>query len=348
MVRRPFYIERPIDGTQNNIHPAAEGPSYPNRIANGVPGLKTSAGKPLYLLTVYTQRPNPTPAPPTHHLIPSPLTSDLAFLTSLSANLLLPDAYDPNAPSPVSTPPSMRASTELSSSITQLPPPSPLAFAFAASAAADTLDPPSIPLAAPLITPTPAPALDVTYTTAPTDAEKAAALALVADSVKQQRHLAFRAVVLHPGVLGVYAAVLVLIAQLLFRSCGGIAFVGTTWIGLTVAALAGVGWLTRGYARLSEEIDRGWLGGDQVIVAKEDGEVVGALVLGWVCEGRGSGRRRNKWRGVVRAWTVEVSCRLQGVGTGLLEAVVTAVGNKGGEGVEFAEGHACALIPVYL
>ncbi|KAJ9644667.1 hypothetical protein H2199_003630 [Coniosporium tulheliwenetii] len=305
MVRRPVYIERPqapIDGTQSTAYPSAEGYSYQDRIANGVPGFKTSA----------------------------------TFLTSLSANLLLPDAYDPNAPSPLSTPPSMRASTELSSSA-HLAPPSPLAFAFAAS----STDPPSDALGTSLAGLYEG-VLDTVYTPAITDAEKAAALQLVADSVAAQRRAAMLAVLLHPSVLGVYAALLALVARALYRNpCSSTALV-TVFTSLTIAALVGVRWLTAGYTVLAAEIDWAWLAGDTVIIAKvaRSGEVIGAVVLGWVCEGRGSGRRRNKGRGAVRAWTVAAGYRGNGVGAGLLEEAVRVVGERGREGVGFAEEHA--------
>lgn len=167
----------------------------------------------------------------------------------------------------------------------------------------------------------------------------------MADSVATQRRIAFLAVLSHPAVLGVCAMLLALVARPLCRSPSSLALFGLPFAVLTVAALVGLRWCTSGYTALAGEIDWAWLGSDTVIIAKatRSGEVVGVVVLGWVCGGRGSGRRRHKGRGAVRAWAVRSGYRGKGVGGGLLEEAVRIVGERGGEGVGFAEGHARKL-----
>ncbi|KAK3067106.1 hypothetical protein LTS18_001305 [Coniosporium uncinatum] len=116
-----------------------------------------------------------------------------------------------------------------------------------------------------------------------------------------------------------------------------------------MSALVAIRFFTRHYIFLAEETEwAGWLGEDQVLVAKWGDEVIGACVLGWLRD-EGKGKRRKSGRGEIRAWTVRLKYRGKGVGRGLLEEAVEVVNRKGGEWLDFAEGHANAerVLPQY-
>lgn len=281
-------------------------------------------------------------------LIPSipGFRTSAAFLTSLSANLRLPD--DDLLPSPMSTPPSMRSSA---SSLPLPPPPVSTSTALSANPSpASTVPTPRTRASPDAATsantddaaPPPLPELRTYVATA--DDDRVAGLKLVADSIAQQRQLASRALLAHPAHLALYVAVLAAIAQYLYRRASDLPLVMTTWAGVTMAALAGVRWATGGYIFLAEEVNWEWLGEDTMVVVRWGEEVIGALVLGWADEvgggRRGKGRGKKCGRGVVRAWTVRLKYRGKGVGEGLLEEAVRVCMERGAEGVEFAEDHA--------
>lgn len=117
----------------------------------------------------------------------------------------------------------------------------------------------------------------------------------------------------------------------------------TTVAGVAVSFLAAVQYLTRGYLFHAEKLKWEWLGEDTVIVTKFGDEVIGAVVLGWEKGEKGT-RRKKSGRGIVRAWTVRLKYRHKGVGQALLEETVKVVGERGGDGIEFAEDHASKLI----
>ncbi|KAI9694060.1 MAG: hypothetical protein M1822_003331 [Bathelium mastoideum] len=267
----------------------------------------------------------------------------------------------------MSTPPSMRGSTP------SLPPPSPLASAIIPGGdehhdtdAAET----------PLITVDPlADVPPLTTCLATTSDDKLAALKLVADSVAQQRQFASRVLIFHPLNLAVFAVILGIVAQLVFkyRSSGDAgwfgadaALVGTTWAGVAMAALVGVRIVTGKYLDEAETIKWDFVGGmptenanggvvqngshvrnrsgsgpnaKDVLISKFGNEVIGALVLEWVV-GEGKMRRKKVGRGSIRAWTVKLRYRGKGVGTGLLEEAAKLVEERGGDGIEFNEEHA--------
>jgi len=269
-----------------------------------------------------------------------------AFLTSLGANLRISDTFDDLAPSPSSTP-YLRA-RQYSLDEYPLPPPSPLCSAIAMTSSTPDLRPDPSSDHQPLEPQQPAPSqqdplagVPTLQTSATSDpSEKIAALKLVADSVAQQRQMASRVLIAHPANLAVLTVVLAIAANWLANDASDWALVLVTWSGIVMSALVAIRFLTRRYIFLAEETEwAGWLGEDQVLVAKWGDEVIGACVLEWVRD-EGKGKRRKSGRGEVRAWTVRLKYRGKGVGRGLLEEAVEVVNKRGGEGLDFAEGHA--------
>ncbi|KAH7039040.1 hypothetical protein B0J12DRAFT_580550, partial [Macrophomina phaseolina] len=261
-----------------------------------------------------------------------------AFLTSLSANLTLPDVDSP-FPSPVSTPLSMRDGSE--AHISHLPPPSPLASAIPMSAdeyssdAKQSQSAGANPLAG---------VPELLTAAAQSEEDKVAALKLVADSVAQQRQAASWALLSHPAVIAGYVLLLAVLYRFMYRVPSDMPVLFTTGAGVTMACLVTVRLLTGGYIRHAESINWGFLdeAADSVIITRFGEQIIGALVLGWAgpsSTGNKAARRR-KGRGMIKAWTVKLRYRGKGVGTGLLEEAVKETVKRGGEGVEFAEDHA--------
>ncbi|KAF4305185.1 gnat family [Botryosphaeria dothidea] len=292
-----------------------------------------------------------------------------AFLTSLSANLTLPDVDSP-FPSPVSTPPSMRDASE--AHISHLPPPSPLAAAVPMSVdeySSDAVGPTDLlspalgaaaakqqqqqhasqqqqqqqqpqPAAADALAGVP----ELLTAATQSDEDKVAALKLVADSVAQQRQAASWALLSHPVVIAGYVLLLAIVYRVVYRAPSDAPLLFTTGAGVTMACLVAVRLLTSGYIRHAESINWTFLdeSADSVVITRFGGQIIGALVLGWAgpsSTGNKAARRR-KGRGVIKAWTVKLRYRGKGVGTGLLEEAVKETVRRGGEGVEFAEEHA--------
>jgi GNAT superfamily N-acetyltransferase len=113
----------------------------------------------------------------------------------------------------------------------------------------------------------------------------------------------------------------------------------TTFSGIIMSYLATIRVLTRGYVTHAEKLKYSWLDDTTVIVTKFGEEIIGTVVLGWEKGEKGS-RRKKSGRGVIRAWTVRLKYRHKGIGRALLEETVKVVGEKGGDGVGFAEDHA--------
>ena len=194
-----------------------------------------------------------------------------------------------------------------------------------------------------------------TYTPS-TNAEKLAALRLIADSVAQQRQQAAKAILANPYVLAALVLVLAMEAYWL----NAIALL-TTGSGTIMTVLVGIRWLTSEYLAAAERINWDWLtdttppvssstsnhshtnsNGHKrgrsatieepiIMVAKWGEEIIGVLVM------RVSKREK---RVFVRAWTVARRYRGKGVGKDLLqEGVKAVIGKAGVKGVEFdAEG----------
>lgn len=204
------------------------------------------------------------------------------------------------------------------------PPPSPL--------------PPSLPSSLPTLTTHPA----------TTNAQKVAALRLIADSIAQQRQVASRALITHPLPLSVTFLLLALLAQYV-----SLPLMLTTSAGIVMALLVAVRGATGGYLVAAEEIGWKWLedgnsgeddgskgkgkgGGETIVLVTVWGdEVIGALAMRVL--------KREK-RALVRAWTVGLKYRGKGVGKALLEeGVRLAMTGRGCRGVEFEEVHASKL-----
>ncbi|MCJ1470563.1 hypothetical protein MMC07_009209 [Pseudocyphellaria aurata] len=201
------------------------------------------------------------------------------------------------------------------------PPPSPL--------------PPSLPSSLPTLTTHPA----------TTNAQKVAALRLIADSIAQQRQVASRVLITHPLPLSFAFLLLALLAQYVSWP-----IMFTTGAGVVMSLLVAVRGATGGYLVAAEEIGWKWLedgnpgeddggkgkgrSGDEtvVLVTVWGEEIIGALAMRVL--------KREK-RALVRAWTVGLKFRGKGVGKALLEdGVRLAMTERGCRGVEFDERHA--------
>ncbi|KAL1303454.1 hypothetical protein AAFC00_006842 [Neodothiora populina] len=267
-------------------------------------------------------------------IIPGYRTS-AAFLSSLRTNLRLL-ASPP--PSPMTTPPSMRASA---ASLNGVPEPSPLGN--------DTteLTPPQ----------TPKDPLDGvpdlgTYITEDED-EKIKALKLVADSIAQMRQTASRVLIFHPLNIAIFTAFLAVVLNYLYKDRSDIGIVFTTGAGLTMASLIAVRWLTGGYLFAAEEYAESKnvieiLDNADVLVTKFGDEIIGAVILGWrgVEAGKSSSPRdsqrgkRRKYRAEIRGWAVRIRYRGKGVGSDLLEEAVHLAKSRGADSIAFAGDHA--------
>ncbi|KAF1348985.1 hypothetical protein BDV97DRAFT_354767 [Delphinella strobiligena] len=260
-----------------------------------------------------------------------------AFLSSLRTNLRL-QASPP--PSPMSTPPSMRASA---TSLTGVPEPSPLAGDLAALTPPQT---PTNPLEG-------GPDLS-TYVTEDEE-EKVAALKLVADSIAQMRQTASRILIFHPLNIAIFTALLALVCNYLYKSRSDIGIVFTTAAGITMAGLIFVRWLTGGYLFAAEEFAEkekviDLLIDADILVTKYGQEVIGAVILNWkgVEPSKASSSpkdsrqkdKRRKWRAEVNGWAVRIRYRGKGIGGDLLEEAVKLAKSKGADSVTFADDHA--------
>ncbi|KAK8249632.1 hypothetical protein IWZ00DRAFT_544609 [Phyllosticta capitalensis] len=303
-----------------------------------------------------------------------------AFLTSLSANLTLPDSESP-FPSPMSTPSPLRGSNHdlhgshlpppspLSSAVTMAPdetndsvPPDSLSPAYASKATSSQPRAPSPPKAPAEARPssTEAPGDDpladvpeLVTTVATSQDDKIAALKLVADSVAQQRQAASWALLSHPTMLAVYVGLMAVVSHFVWRTAGDWPRLLTTAAGVTMTLLVAVRLVTGRYISLAEEINWSFLDdADSIIVTRFGERIIGVLVLGWAGPNMQGNRaqRRRKGKGVIKAWTVLLKYRGKGVGLGLLEEAVRETVQRGGEGVEFADEHANShrVLPAYF
>lgn len=211
--------------------------------------------------------------------------------------------------------------------MTSLPPPSPL------SGPAEIAEPPASedPLAG---------IPELHSYMAREEADKTAALKLVADSVAQMRQTANRALIFHPLNLALAIGVLSLFARWVYDAKQDWSLVGTSCAGVLMALLAAYRWCTQGYLHAAEGIDWEWIEGADVIVTKFGEEVIGTVVVDWVSGESSRQKRKKAWRGEIRAWTVRLKYRGKGVGAALLEDAVKEARKKSAESLEFAEDHA--------
>jgi hypothetical protein len=192
----------------------------------------------------------------------------------------------------------------------------------------------------------------LTTTTLTSEADKVAALKLIADSIAQQRQLASRALIFHPITIAVYIAVVAITSQFMYKDRSDIGILATTLAGVTMTCLIAVRGLTGGYLTLAEDFKWAWIqnedGEEDTIIGSRYGEeLIGALVLRLERNGNGGGKKKAKsgktgGKGVVRAWTVRIRYRGGGVGTELLEEAVKVTREKLGNSAEigFAAEHA--------
>ena len=266
------------------------------------------------------------------------MANSAAFLASLGHNLRLSDA-DLTA-SPWSTPPTLCASSP------PLPPLSPLSFVAASPHAAPAS--PEAGFFAPVPWGKPAnaqmqppPAFDARL--AESDDERAEGLQLVAESVAQQRLLVSRHVLLPPVHMAACVLLVLLLVRCIHRSPSNLAVIAMAVEGSSLVCLSVVMHWTKAYLRFAKDIDGEWLGHDRIIVVKRREVVIGALVLGWIDDcGRRKGRSKKRGRAMVRAWTVKLQHRGQGVGAALLDEAAQLAEERGADGIEFAREHASA------
>jgi hypothetical protein len=192
----------------------------------------------------------------------------------------------------------------------------------------------------------------LTTTALTTEADKVAALRLIADSIAQQRQLASRAILFHPLIIAAYIGILAIASQVLYKSSTDIGLLLTTGAGITMMVLVAVRGITRGYVDFAESLNWNWAknedGEEDIIIGSRYGEnIIGTAVLRLERNGHGSGKKKTKnsktgGKGLVRAWTTKLRYRGTGIGTELLEEAVRITREKLGSSAEigFAVEHA--------
>jgi GNAT superfamily N-acetyltransferase len=175
------------------------------------------------------------------------------------------------------------------------------------------------------------------------EAEKTAALKLVADSVAQMRQAANSALIFHPLNIALAVGLMSLVARWVYDAKHDWSLVGTSCAGVLMALLAGYRWCTQGYLHSAEEINWDWIEGADVIVTKFGEEIIGTIVVDWLSGESSRQKKKKAWRGEIRAWTVRLRYRGKGVGAALLEDAVKEARKKSAESLEFAEDHASEL-----
>ena len=203
------------------------------------------------------------------------------------------------------------------------------------------------------------------------EADKIAALRLIADSIAQQRQAASRILIFHPLNIAAYVLVLGLVSQLLFRVRDDLPLLFTTAGGVTMAALVVVRSAVGGYLFLAEKITLRWLRSnygseaghddedDNIIVTRFGNEIIGAVVLRLIPAEHQTGKSRKRrpvvangeavdfhGKALVRAWTVKLRYRHKGVGGDLLvEGIKLVLARLGPDAtIEFAKDHASTSI----
>lgn len=181
------------------------------------------------------------------------------------------------------------------------------------------------------------------------DAEKIAALKLIADSIAQQRQFASSSIIFHPLTIALWIGLLGIVSQFLYKDRSDLGLLATTSAGVTMACLIAVRGATGKFLEFAEALKWSFLRNeetgeeDTVIGSKFGEEMIGAAVLRLERSGSGKGRKKGG-RGIVRAWTVRIKYRNKGVGTELLEEAVRITREKLGASAEigFAQEHANA------
>lgn len=200
-----------------------------------------------------------------------------------------------------------------------------------------------------------------------TDTEKEEALRLIADSIAQQRQTSSSHLIFHPFLLPPLVAALAGVYQYAwaYRQDLGTALLMTC--GVVMTYLLGIRYFTGGYIQAAEELRWSWLSPtsspnpapseqDLIIGVRFGEQLIGALVLRLEASpssahgggGSGGNRRRSRssllrgGRGVIRAWTVRLKYRGQGVARDMLHEAVRLTRERCGRDAEvgFAAEHA--------
>lgn len=152
----------------------------------------------------------------------------------------------------------------------------------------------------------------------------------------------------HPLNLAVFALLVGVLVKLIYTTPDDIYMLFTTLGGAIFSCLIAVRWATSRYLSHAETINWDWLGDDRVLVVKWGQEIIGSLVLGWADAEAGKKKghaKRRRGKAVVRAWTVRTKYRGKGIGEGLLEEAVKVAGERGADGIVFADDHASEFFP---
>ncbi|EEA28278.1 hypothetical protein TMatcc_003395 [Talaromyces marneffei ATCC 18224] len=227
---------------------------------------------------------------------------------------------------------------------------------------------------------------------ATTEDDRQAALQLIAESIQEQRSIAIRSIFLHPATLAVAFLIITIIIRCALhatqRRAPVACCIGT---GIMIAALFAAERATRKYITLASAVgDSTWLreglyqqqqqqrnhnngsaGGskhhhshshhnsmpleDEILITKDNDQVVGALVLRTArtnalssgapsANGMRALRHRHsnssssgRLTGVIRAWAVKSTHRQRGLGLGLLESAVSICRVRRLDGPIFAD-----------
>ncbi|KAF2971569.1 hypothetical protein GQX73_g1947 [Xylaria multiplex] len=195
--------------------------------------------------------------------------------------------------------------------------------------------------------------------------EKEDALRLIADSIAQQRQTSASYLIFHPFLLPPLVAALAGAYQ---YAWGYRRDIGTSLLmicGVIMTYLLGIRYFTGGYIQAAEELRWSWLSPtsspnpppseqDLILGVRFGEQLIGALVLrlepspSSAHTSGSSNRRRSRTsllrggRGVIRAWTVKLKYRGQGVARDLLHEAVRLTRERCGRDAEvgFAAEHA--------
>ncbi|KAI0541223.1 hypothetical protein GGR58DRAFT_37081 [Xylaria digitata] len=195
--------------------------------------------------------------------------------------------------------------------------------------------------------------------------EKEDALRLIADSIAQQRQTSASYLIFHPFLLPPLVAALAGAYQ---YAWGYRRDIGTSLLmicGVIMTYLLGIRYFTGGYIQAAEELRWSWLSPtsspnpspseqDLILGVRFGEQLIGVLVLRLEpspssAHTSGSGNRRRSrssllrgGRGVIRAWTVKLKYRGQGVARDLLHEAVRLTRERCGRDAEvgFAAEHA--------
>lgn len=188
---------------------------------------------------------------------------------------------------------------------------------------------------------------------------------LIADSIAQQRQTSSYHLIFHPFLLPPMIAVLAGAYRYswVYREDIGTSLL--TVCGIIMTYLLGIRYFTGGYIQAAEELRWSWLSPtsspnpspseqDLILGVRFGKQLIGALVLrleqspSSTNTSAGGGRRRSRTsllrggRGVIRAWTVKLKYRGQGVARDLLHEAVRLTRERCGRDAEvgFAAEHA--------